>query len=128
MNTKSDTRVLIVDDAATVRRYHRQLIEPLGVCVDEAENGVEALEKALSNTYSLVLADVNMPKMDGLTLLSEMRQHPALASLPVIMISTETRDNEKNAAMARGASFYMVKPCQPDVLRQVVSLIIGTTV
>jgi two-component system chemotaxis response regulator CheY len=82
-------RILIVDDAATVRMYHRAILESAGYAVDEAVNGIEALEKSLTNAYDLYLVDVNMPKMDGYAFLRELRGHTDLAQPPAVMISTE---------------------------------------
>jgi len=118
-------KILIVDDAMTVRMYHRQLMESLGFQVTEAENGIEALEKAVNDTFDLFLVDVNMPKMDGYRLIEEIRQLPDLAAMPVIMISTEEEDTDKDKAYMAGANFYVVKPAKPDELKEIVSLLVG---
>ncbi len=118
-------KILIVDDAVTVRMYHRQLIEELGYEVEEAENGIEALEKGMSCNYDLFLVDVNMPKMDGYRLIEEMRQVPELQAIPVIMISTEAEEMDKEKAYLSGANFYVVKPAKPDELKEYVSLLVG---
>jgi len=118
-------RVLIVDDAATVRMYHKQLMEQAGYQVDEAENGVEALEKALTNKPDLALVDVNMPKMDGYRLLEEMRKSEELMSIPAIMISTEEKTSDQEKAYLSGANFYQVKPVKPEQLQTYVGLILG---
>jgi len=118
-------KILIVDDAVTVRMYHRQLMEALGFEVDEAENGIEALEKGLSQNYDLFLVDVNMPKMDGYRLIEEMRQSPELQVVPVIMISTESSDEDRDKAYASGANFYVVKPAKVEELQTFASLLAG---
>ncbi|WP_025323808.1 response regulator [Deferrisoma camini] len=109
-------RALIVDDAVTVRMYHRQILEGAGFEVDEAENGVEALEKALVTSYDLLLVDVNMPKMDGYTFLKEVRGTPELRAVPAIMISTEAERRDKEQAYRAGANLYLVKPVRPEAL------------
>ena len=118
-------KILIVDDAVTVRLYHRQLMEELGFEVEEAENGVEALEKGLVTDFDLFLVDVNMPKMDGYRLLEQMRQTPELLAKPVIMISTESSDNDREKAYLAGANFYVIKPVKPNELQTYASLLTG---
>jgi len=118
-------KILIVDDAVTVRMYHRQLMEALGFEVEEAENGIEALEKGLSQKFDLFLVDVNMPKMDGYRLIEEMRQTPQLEAIPVIMISTEETEEDKEKAYLSGANFYLVKPAKVEALQTYASLLAG---
>jgi two-component system chemotaxis response regulator CheY len=81
-------RILIVDDAATVRMYHRDILESAGYAVEEAWNGIEALEKALQEPFDLYLVDVNMPKLDGYGFLRELRQQE-IPQMPAIIVSTE---------------------------------------
>ena len=109
-------KVLIIDDAATVRMYYRQILESQGFAVEEADNGYEGLEKALSSTFDLYLVDVNMPKMDGYTLLRAIRQEPSIRATPAIMISTEGQEQDMKAAYAAGANLYFQKPVRPEVL------------
>jgi len=118
-------KILIVDDAVTVRMYHRQLMEALGFEVEEAENGVEALEKGLARNFDLFLVDVNMPKMDGYRLVEEMRKTTELMAIPVIMISTEASEEDKKKAYLSGANFYVVKPAKVDELQTYAKLLAG---
>ncbi len=118
-------RILIVDDAATVRMYHRAILESAGFAVDEAVNGIEALEKALSVPYDLYLVDVNMPKMDGYAFLRELRQHDDLEQAPAVMISTEAELIDRTKAYEAGANFYMLKPTRPDSLTSHVRVLLG---
>ena len=118
-------RVLVVDDAPTVRMYHRKVIEELGAEVEEAENGVEALEKCLTRAFDLLLVDVNMPKMDGYRFLREVRAHPDLRHLPAVMISTEAGEHDRQQAFAAGANHYIVKPVRPEMLRACVRVLAG---
>jgi two-component system chemotaxis response regulator CheY len=108
-------RILIVDDAATVRMYHRGILESAGYAVEEAVNGLEALEKALLTPFDLYLVDVNMPKLDGYGFLSQLRSQP-LDQVPVIMVSTEATEQDRLRAFAAGANFYLIKPTRPDQL------------
>jgi two-component system chemotaxis response regulator CheY len=117
-------RILIVDDAATVRLYHRHLLAGLGYEVDEAFNGLEALEKALSRPYDLYLVDVNMPQLDGYGFLRELRSQD-LPQGPAIMISTEAAARDEELALRAGANGYLVKPTQPAALVKLVRLMVG---
>jgi two-component system chemotaxis response regulator CheY len=118
-------RILIVDDAATVRMYHRAILEATGYTVDEAVNGIEALEKALTSRYDLFLVDVNMPKMDGYAFLRELRANRELAQAPAVMISTEAELVDRTRAYEAGANFYMIKPTRPDSLTAHVRVLLG---
>lgn len=118
-------RILVVDDAATVRMYCRQVLEAAGFVVDEAVNGVEGLEKALLEPTDLILVDVNMPKMDGYSMVRALRRRAELRAIPAVMVSTETREADAAKAYAAGANFYMAKPIRPDPLCGVVRLLTG---
>lgn len=115
-------RVLIVDDAATVRMYHRRILEDAGIAADEAINGVEALEKAMERRYDLYIVDVNMPKMDGYRFLNELRAQPGLDQTPALMVSTEAEARDESRAFQCGANFYLVKPVRPVELATCVRL------
>jgi two-component system chemotaxis response regulator CheY len=118
-------RVLIVDDAATVRHYHRQVLEAAGYQVLDAANGLEGLEKALMALPDLVLADVNMPRMDGYSLLAALRAEPALAATPVIIITTEALARHEREAVEHGANLCLLKPVAPEALVQYADLLAG---
>jgi len=119
-------RILIADDASLVRRFYRDALERAGFSVDGALNGVEALEKVLSESYDLVIVDVNMPQMDGITFLRTLRrQSAALSSLPSLVISTEAAQQDATAARAAGANFYLVKPVSQERLVEHVSIMCG---
>ena len=122
MNSK---RILVIDDAATVRLFHRSILEKAGFEVDEAVNGIEALEKILSSDpYDLYLVDINMPKMDGYVFLKELRSRKIFQS-PAIMISTEEREWDKEKAYQMGANHYLTKPVKPETLLLYVSILLG---
>jgi len=119
-------RILVVDDANLVRRFYRDALERAGFEVDEALNGVEALEKVLGATYDLVIVDVNMPQMDGFTFLRTLRrQAPPISSIPALVISTEAGPHDLRAARSAGANFYLVKPVAQDVLVAHISIMCG---
>ena len=117
-------KVLIVDDAVTVRKYERQMVENLGIETDEAINGLEALEKLMHQKYDLLLVDINMPKMTGYELLEEMRKNPELKDIPVVMISTEAEKKDKINGYRVGANFYVVKPIRPDTIKSLINLLV----
>jgi two-component system chemotaxis response regulator CheY len=119
-------RILIIDDAATVRMYHRNILQEAGYTVEEAVNGLEALEKALQSQFDLYLVDVNMPKLDGYAFLRELRAQD-IAQAPAIMISTEATEADRKRAYAAGANLYLVKPIQPEQLLAPVALLLGET-
>ena len=101
--------ILIVDDAATVRMYHRSILESAGYAVDEAVNGIEALEKALSASYDLYLVDVNMPKLDGYSFVRELRAHADIPQAPAVMVSTEAKPSDQAKAYLAGANLYPIE-------------------
>jgi two-component system chemotaxis response regulator CheY len=117
-------RILIVDDAATVRMYHRSILESAGYTVEEAMNGIEALEKALQNPFDLYIVDVNMPKLDGYGFLSQLRREE-IPQNPAIMVSTEAAIHDQTAAFRAGANCYLVKPVRPVQLLTHVRLLLG---
>jgi len=120
-------RVLIVDDAATVRMYHRNILETAGYKVEEAWNGIEALEKALEAPFDLYIVDVNMPKLDGYGFLRELRQQDIPQS-PAIMISTEAAARDELAAYRAGANGYLIKPARSPQLLSHVRLMLGESI
>lgn len=117
-------RILVVDDAATVRLYHRQILERAGWLVDEAVNGVEAIEKALVAPYDLYLVDVNMPMLDGYAFLRELRSQPIMQGA-AIMASTEAEQSDRMLAYEAGANLYLVKPTRPEKLLLHVRMLLG---
>jgi two-component system chemotaxis response regulator CheY len=117
-------QILIVDDAATVRMFHRTILEAAGYQVDEAINGIEALEKSLVQQFDLYLVDVNMPKLDGYSFLRELRAQD-IPQAPAIMISTEAEAKDQQRAFEAGANAYLIKPSKPDQLLLQVRLLLG---
>jgi two-component system chemotaxis response regulator CheY len=122
----SQRRILVVDDASTVRLYYRTILEREGYAVSEAVNGLEGLEKALSASppFDLYIVDVNMPKLDGYGFLRELRQQ-ALPQVPALMISTEEGQGDRVEALRAGANYYLVKPVSPEELAAYCRLLLG---
>ncbi len=107
--------IMLVDDSTSIRNILKNAL--VGeYTVIEAENGVRALEKLNSQQVDLFLLDVNMPEMDGITLLDEIRQLPSYTSTPILMLTTETKEELKQKGRELGASGWIVKPCEPDRL------------
>jgi two-component system chemotaxis response regulator CheY len=121
VGASAKARVLVVDDSSLVRLYYRSALEKAGFEVEQAINGIEAMERALSQPFDLVIVDVNMPRMDGLTFLRALRRSAAdVAVLPALMISTESETQDIAAARAAGANFYLVKPvAEAELVRHV---------
>lgn len=121
-------RVLIIDDANLVRLYYRDALERVGYAVDEAINGLEALEKLMIAPADLLIVDINMPKMDGLTFLRTLRREPPpLGAIPALVISTEAGPHDAEAARAAGANLYLVKPIAQDTLTQYAEMLCGSS-
>ena len=117
-------RILIVDDSSLIRLYYRDALEKAGFDVEQAINGIEAMEKALTNDFDLVIVDVNMPKMDGFSFLRALRQtRSESATIPALIITTEAGSEDMREARAAGANFYLVKPVShSDLVRHVAVL------
>jgi two-component system chemotaxis response regulator CheY len=125
--TKS--RILVVDDAATVRMYHRKILGDAGWHTDEASNGIEALERVLAqdagSSFDLYVVDVNMPRMDGYGFVRALRLLAARHQAPVVMVSTEAQSQDASAAFDAGANGYLVKPARPPDLVLSAALLLG---
>ena len=111
-------KALVVDDSRAIRMILARTLKELGYEVREASNGREALEvmAAENNAVNLVLADWNMPEMNGLDLLRNLRSNPELASLTVVMVTTETELGQMTTALEAGANEYVMKPFTKEIL------------
>jgi two-component system, chemotaxis family, chemotaxis protein CheY len=119
-------RILVIDDSALVRLYYRDTLERGGFDVEQAINGIEAMEKVLAQTFDLVIVDVNMPKMDGFSFVRALRSSaPAVAALPALVITTEASRQDREDARAVGANFYLVKPVSEAGLLRHVAVLAG---
>jgi len=119
-------RVLVVDDSSLVRLYYRDVLEKSGFDVDQAMNGLEAMERVLARPFDLLIVDVNMPKMDGFSFLRELRRSKSeAAALPALIITTEAGREDAEEARAVGANFYLVKPVSEADLRDHVAVLTG---
>jgi two-component system chemotaxis response regulator CheY len=127
MSETGKKRILIVEDAGLVRLYYRDILEKAGYEVFEALNGVEAMEKLLQQPVDLIVVDVNMPQMDGLSFLKVLRRQALpLGSTPAIIASTESEDQDMAAARTAGANYYLVKPLRQEILKEFAALLTGS--
>jgi two-component system chemotaxis response regulator CheY len=117
-------KILVVDDFLTMRRIIRNLLKELGFFnVDDAEDGVIGLEKLKVGNYGFVVSDWNMPNMDGLAMLQAIRADPAMARLPVLMVTAEAKKENIIAAAQSGANGYVVKPFTAITLEEKITKI-----
>lgn len=109
---------MVVDDSRTIRKLLSRTLVELGYQVSEAENGVEALAalNGEARSVNLILTDWNMPEMNGLDLLKEIRKQEAFNAVPVIMVTTETEMEHMAQALEAGANEYVMKPFTRDIL------------
>ncbi|KIS45735.1 chemotaxis response regulator CheY [Kosakonia radicincitans] len=115
----TNLRFLVVDDFSTMRRIVRNLLKDLGFNnVEEAEDGLDALNKLRATTFDFVISDWNMPNMDGLQLLTEIRNDAAFSKMPVLMVTAEAKKENIIAAAQAGASGYVVKPFTAATLEE----------
>lgn len=122
----TEKTVLVIDDAALVRVYYRSILEEAGFRVEEALNGLEALEVLLTRTIDLLIVDINMPQMDGLSFLRTLRQKTAAtATIPALVTSTESAEADFAAARSAGANYYLVKPIERGQLVEFARMMCG---
>jgi two-component system chemotaxis response regulator CheY len=119
------SKALVVDDSRTIRTILRRILAEMGYEVCEAANGLEALQVIESERtgITLVLADWNMPEMNGFELLKRLRQKPELSSLSVVMVTTEAELGHMASALEAGANEYVMKPFTKEILKQKLEMI-----
>ena len=117
--------ILAVDDSSSMRQMVSFTLKSDGHDVTEAEDGVAALNLAKGKTFDLVLTDVNMPNMDGITLISELRKLPGFKGTPLLMLTTESASDKKQAGKDAGATGWIVKPFNPEQLLAVITRALG---
>ena len=117
--------ILAVDDSASIRQMVCFTLKAAGYDVTEAVDGMDGLEKAKSKGYNLVLTDQNMPRMDGITLIKNLRSLPQYRVTPTLMLTTESSDAMKAKGKEAGATGWLVKPFDPAKLVELVKKVIG---
>ncbi|MEK8086321.1 response regulator [Aquabacterium sp. A3] len=108
--------ILVVDDSGSFRTVVKLALQKAGYTVVEAGDGLEALKRVSEHKVNLVVCDVNMPNMDGITFVKELKQSAAHKFLPVIMLTTEAQESKKAEGKAAGARAWITKPFQPSQL------------
>lgn len=117
--------ILAVDDSSSLRQMVAFSLKAAGYNVVEAVDGQDGLDKARQQTVDLVLTDQNMPRMDGLSLIKQLRGLPEYQKVPILMLTTESSDEMKSKGRAAGANGWLVKPFDPQRLIEVVKKVIG---
>jgi two-component system chemotaxis response regulator CheY len=117
--------ILVVDDSASIRQVVSITLKGAGYDVIEASDGRDALTKMDGSRLHLIISDVNMPNMDGISFVKEVKSRPEYKFTPVIMLTTESADSKKAEGQAAGAKAWVVKPFQPQQMLAAVSKLIA---
>ncbi len=118
--------ILIVDDSEMVRNYYYYILKNAGFNVISAFDGADGLEKAYQfNNIDLIVSDINMPNMDGYTMIQRIREDERFNSVPIIIVSTEQEASDKQKGFNAGADVYIVKPIEANVLIENIKLLLG---
>jgi two-component system, chemotaxis family, chemotaxis protein CheY len=117
--------ILTVDDSPSLRMAIRIALTGAGYAVTEAGDGKEGLDKATATRFDMIVTDLNMPVMDGLTMIRELRKSPAQSGVPIIFLTTESDEAMKAQAKAAGATGWLVKPFVPDQLVKIARKVLG---
>ena len=116
--------ILAVDDSASMRQMVNFTLRSAGYDVVEAVDGQDAYDKANSREFNLVLTDQNMPRMDGISLTRKLRENPKFKSTPILILTTESSDQMKQAGRSAGATGWLVKPFDPAKLIEVIRKVV----
>ncbi len=117
-------KVLVVDDSQTARNYHRSILQGGGFDTLTAVDGADGLEKLLENPVDIILTDVNMTKMNGYEFIRRVRRMAEYVAVPIVIISTNRRAEDKREGYTAGANLYLTKPCQPELLIESVRMLL----
>jgi len=118
--------ILSVDDSASIRQMVKLTLSGAGYEVVQANDGAEGLSKAQTTAFDLVVTDLNMPNMDGLTLIKELRKLPNYNGVPILFLTTESDESVKKEAKAAGATGWITKPFQQEQLAGLVKRVLGS--
>ena len=116
-------KILIIDDSPLARKFHVNILRTSGFATDVARDGIEGLEKALSEQYDVIICDINMPNMDGLAFTIKYREINDLT--PIIVLTTQEQAVHRQKALEAGANLYLVKPATPTDLLLHLKLVMG---
>jgi two-component system chemotaxis response regulator CheY len=120
-----EKRVLIVEDSTAMRSMIASTVEEIkGYVTVEAANGFEALRIIPKERFDLIITDINMPHINGLEIISFVKNHPSFNSIPIIIVTTEQSEEDRKKGISLGASEYVIKPFNPDHLKKVVKKVV----
>ncbi len=124
-----DKTIMIVDDSVTTRVAVKSALQKVGYAVEEGINGVDALKKLQEfkkngKRINLIISDVNMPQMDGITFITELKKEMSYKFTPVLILTTESQEAMKLKGKQAGATGWLVKPFQPDQLNEIVKKLV----
>lgn len=125
LKPKADSHVLIIDDSVTVRELLSMTFQNAGYQVEKARDGMDALEKLRSGHFDLAFCDIEMPRLDGLELLTKVQEMPELQNIPIAMLTSRGAERHRKIAAERGAKAYFTKPYMEDVLLEAASQLIA---
>lgn len=118
-------KVLVVEDSSTMRSLIVTTVEDLlGFETVEVKNGIEALKVLPTQTFDLIITDINMPNINGLEVVKFVKENPRYKAIPMIIVSTEQGEKEIQKGLALGASEYVTKPFHPDNLKKVIQKVL----
>ncbi len=117
--------IMTVDDSASVRQMVAFTLKGAGYTVVEAVDGKDALAKLPTAQIHMMITDLNMPNLDGIGLIKEVRALPAYKFIPIVMLTTESQDTKKQEGKSAGATGWIVKPFKPDQLLAVIKKVLG---
>ena len=109
-----EKKILIVDDSESIRAILKNTLEKQGFTTTTAKDGVDALNKGLQDDFDLIITDLHMPNMDGTQFIQNIRAHEKYKFTPILILTTETQQEEKDRAKAAGATGWIIKPFIPD--------------
>lgn len=116
--------IMVVDDSASLRQVVSIALRGAGYDVVEGADGKDALSKLTGQKVHLIISDVNMPNMDGITFVKEVKKHPSYKFTPIIMLTTESQEAKKQEGQAAGAKAWIVKPFKPEQMLNAVSKLV----
>ena len=120
------TKVLIIDDSSLTREFHSHIVKAAGFACVTAADGMEGLEKATAEKFHIILTDVNMQGMDGYEFTRRLRQNPDYDEVPIIIVSTEAKELDKQKGFSAGANLYLVKPTDASRIVESMRLLLGS--
>lgn len=119
------TKVLIIDDSPLTREFYSHIVKAAGFTGVTAADGMEGLEKATAEQFDIILTDINMQGMDGYEFIRRARQNPDYDEVPMVIISTEAKELDKQKGYAAGANLFLVKPTDANRIIESLNMLLG---